>query len=175
MYPAKLEIKDTTKSNTSASHLDLLLSIESDGQLRTSLYDKRDDFNFHITNFPFLSSNIPSSPAYGVFISQHIRYPRACSSYECCILRAVLLSSKLLGQGYVMERLNRPSKSFMADMGISSYIMKSPSPKCYMTFWNMTIYNATLNWSDITPICELITELDFITDFDLITKFWRFP
>ena len=23
-------------------------------------------FNFHITNFPFLSSNIPSSPAYGV-------------------------------------------------------------------------------------------------------------
>ena len=33
----------------------------------------------------------------------------------------------------------------------------------------------TLNWSDITPICELITELDFITDFDLITKFWRFP
>ena len=31
-----------------------------------SIYDKRDDFNFHITNFPFLSSNIPSSPAYGV-------------------------------------------------------------------------------------------------------------
>ena len=37
MYPAVLEIKDTTESNTSASHLDLLLSIESDGQLRTSL------------------------------------------------------------------------------------------------------------------------------------------
>ena len=66
MYPAELEIKDTTESNTSASYLDLLLSIESHGQLRTSLYDKRDDFNFHITNFPFLSSNIPSSPAYGV-------------------------------------------------------------------------------------------------------------
>ena len=36
-------------------------------------------------------------------------------------------------------------------------------------------YNDTLNWSDTTPICELITELDFITDFDLITKVWRFP
>ena len=67
MYPAELEIKDTTESNTSASYLDLLLSIESDGQLRTSLYDKRDDS--HITNFPFLSSNIPFSPGYGVFIS----------------------------------------------------------------------------------------------------------
>ena len=91
------DVIDTTESNTSASYLDLLLSIESDGQLRTSLYDKRDDFNFHITNFPFLSSNIPSSPAYGVFISQLIRYSRACS-YECFILRAAQLSSKLLGQ-----------------------------------------------------------------------------
>ena len=74
MYPAELEIKDTTESNTSASYLGLVLSIESDGQLRTSLYDKRDNFNFHITNFPFLSSNIPSSPAYGVFISQLIQW-----------------------------------------------------------------------------------------------------
>ena len=37
MYPAELEIKDPTESNTSASYLDLLLSIESDGHLRTSL------------------------------------------------------------------------------------------------------------------------------------------
>ena len=88
MYPAELEVKDTTESNTSASYFDLLLSIESDGQLRTSLYDKRDDFNFHITNFPFLSSNIPSSPTYGVFISQLIRYDRACSPYECFIIPA---------------------------------------------------------------------------------------
>ena len=69
MYPAELEIKDTTHSNNSATFLDLLLSVGRDGQLPTSLYDKRDDFNLHITNFPFLSSNIPSSLAYGVFIS----------------------------------------------------------------------------------------------------------
>ena len=117
MYPAELEIKDTTESNTSASYLDLLLSIESDGQLRTSLYDKRDGFNFHITNFPFLSSNIPSSPAYGVFISQLIRYARACSSYECFILRAARLSSKLLRQGYVMERLKSSLRKFNGRYG----------------------------------------------------------
>ena len=130
MYPAELEIKDTTESNTSAYYLDLLLSIESDGQLRTSLYDKRDDFNFrcdgasvllyftsHITNFPFLSSNIPSSPAYGVFISQLIRYARACSSYECFILRAERLSSKLLGHGYVMERLKSSLRKFYGRYG----------------------------------------------------------
>ena len=69
---------------------------------------------------------------------------------------------------------NRPSESFMVDMGISSNIMKSPYPKCYMTFWDMTIYNDTLNWSDITPICEIITELDFITDLTLLPNFGGF-
>ena len=114
MYPAELEIKDTTESTTSASYLDLLLSIGRDGQLHTSIYDKGDDFNFQITNYPFLSSNIPSSPAYGVFISQLIRYARACSSYECFILRARRLSSKLLKQGYLEGRLK---SSFMKFYG----------------------------------------------------------
>ena len=52
--------------------------------------------------------NFPSSPAYCVFISQLVRYARACPSYECFILRALRLSNKLLGQGYVKERL-KPS------------------------------------------------------------------
>ena len=89
MYPVELEIKGTTESNTSASYLNLLLSIESDGQLHVSIYGKRGVLNFYITNFPFLSSNIPASPAYGVFIPQIIRYARACSSYECFIPRAI--------------------------------------------------------------------------------------
>ena len=70
------------------------------------------DFNFHVTIFPFLSSNIPSSPAYGVFISQLIRYALTCSSYECYILRAARLSSKLLGQGYVRKRLKSSLRKF---------------------------------------------------------------
>ena len=89
MYPAELEIKDTTESNISASYLDLLLSIESDGQLRTSLYDKRDNFNIHIANFPFLSSNIPSSPAYGVLSHSS----GACSSDRYVMQQTVWLYS----------------------------------------------------------------------------------
>ena len=114
MYSVKLEIKDTTESNTSASYLDLLLSIWKDGQLHTgtSVYNKREDFNFHITNVPFLSSNIPASPAYGVFISQIIRYVRAYSSYECFILRVTRLSNKLLEQGYVQERFKSLLRKF---------------------------------------------------------------
>ena len=70
MYPAYFQIKVTTES-TSVSYLDLLLSIRMDGQLHLSIYDKRDDFIFHITNFPFLNSNIPSSPDYGVYLSAY--------------------------------------------------------------------------------------------------------
>ena len=115
MYPAELEIKDTTESNTYAAYLDLLLSIERNGQLRTSLYDIRDKFNFNIINCPFLSSNIPSSPAYGVFISQIIRYSRAWPSYECFIWRAARLSSKLLGQAY--ERMKSSLRKFYGQYG----------------------------------------------------------
>ena len=56
----------------SASYFDLHLEIDTKGKLNTKLYDKRDDFNFPMVNFPFLSSNIPSAPAYGVYVSQLI-------------------------------------------------------------------------------------------------------
>jgi hypothetical protein len=67
IYPDELEIKDTTESDKSASYLHILLKIDSSGRLTTSLYDKRDDFDFAIVNFPFLCSNRPRSPAYGVY------------------------------------------------------------------------------------------------------------
>ena len=107
----------TIEITTSASNLDLLLSIGKDGQLHTPIYNKRDDFNFHITNLPFLSSNILSSLAYCVFISQLIRYTRTCSSYECFILRTGRLSSKLLGQGYLVERLKSSFRKFYSRYG----------------------------------------------------------
>ena len=126
--------------------LDLHLSISREGQLDTYFYDKRDDFNFLITNFPFLSSNIPSPPAYGVFISQLIRYARACSSYSCFILRTVRLSNKLLGQGYVKERLRSSLRKVYGRYGDLFKQYEAPSPECYTAFWMMTRYNDTLHW-----------------------------
>jgi len=45
----------------SASYLDLYLEHDTNGTLTTKLYDKRDDFNFPIVNYPFLDNNIPYS------------------------------------------------------------------------------------------------------------------
>ena len=72
MYPAEHDIKDTIGSKTSSSYFDLLLSIGRDGMLRIFLYDEHEDFNFHVKTFSFLSSNIPSSTACGVFTSKYI-------------------------------------------------------------------------------------------------------
>ena len=45
IYPIELEIKDTTETDRPTSYLDLFLEIDSEGRLRTKLYDKRDDFD----------------------------------------------------------------------------------------------------------------------------------
>ena len=72
-----------------------ILSV-TDGTLSTKLYDKRDDINFHILKFPYICSNIPEYSAYGVHISQLIRYTRVSSSYGDFIDRGRLLTNKRL-------------------------------------------------------------------------------
>ena len=105
IYPIELEIKDITGTALPASYLDLHLEIDSEWWLRTKLYDKRDDFNFPIVNFPFICNNIAAAPAYGVYISQLIRYSRACGSYQDFHDRGLLLTRKLLNQGFLLVKL----------------------------------------------------------------------
>ena len=111
IYPRELEIKETKETATSSSYLDYYLYIDN-GKLTTRLYDKRDDFDFPIVNFPFLSSNIPSAPAYGVYVSQLIRYARACSNYQDFMERGKVLTTKLLSQGYRKTKLVATLKKF---------------------------------------------------------------
>ena len=73
-FTSQLTAEKANTSDDQANYLDLTFIIESNNRLYTKLYDKRDDFDFHIVNFPFLSSNIPSGPSYGVYISQLKRY-----------------------------------------------------------------------------------------------------
>ena len=112
IYPVELEIKETTDDQYHSSFLDLLLEIDKDRRLRVKIYDKRDDFNFDIVNFPFLCGNIPQSPSYGVYISQLIRYARASTLYDDFLSRSCRLTSKLLRQGYERFKLISAFKKF---------------------------------------------------------------
>jgi len=92
VYPIALEINDSTDTDRSASDLD-----------RTKLYDKRVISIFLLVKFSIICSNIPASPAYGVYISQLIRYSRACG---------MLLTRKLLNQGFLLVKLKSSRRMF---------------------------------------------------------------
>ena len=55
--PSQLTVEKANKSDHLADYLDLTFIIDSGGKLSTRLCDERDDFVFHIINFPFHSSN----------------------------------------------------------------------------------------------------------------------
>ena len=71
------------------------------------MYDKRDDFNFEIVNFPFLDGDVPRSPSYGVYISQLIGFARVCSHNVDFNNKNKFLTSKLLNQGYRYHKLRK--------------------------------------------------------------------
>lgn len=91
IYPKELILTKSSSSDTDVVFLDLHLTIK-DNCVKTSLYDKRDDFNFDIVNFPFLDGNIPKGPSYGIYISQLVRYVRACSCIEDFNQRNIILT-----------------------------------------------------------------------------------
>ena len=69
--------------------MDLHLSI-SDGFVKTKIYDKRDDFDFDIVNFPFLDGDVPPSTSNGFYISQLIRFVRVSRHVDAFRNRASL-------------------------------------------------------------------------------------
>jgi len=98
-------------------HGQLLLYIyiyifDNGGRLKIKLYDKRVDFSFRIVNIPFISSNIPVSPTYGVYIAQLIRYSSDCAKYSDFLDRTRLLTQRLFKQGYVATRLKLSLQKF---------------------------------------------------------------
>ena len=115
IYSKELTISEIKESTSIASYLDLLFIRNKYNNITTKLDDKRDACGFHIVNFPFMSSNIPSAPAYGVYASQLIRYARCCSNYSDFLLRFRALVSRLLSQGYKVNRLSNTFKNSMAD------------------------------------------------------------
>ena len=95
IYPAELQLNKTDSSDTEAPFFNLNLSI-SNGTASTKIYDKRDDFNFAIFNFPFVDGDVPRRTSYDVNISQLIRVARAFSNVSDFNCRNKALTAKLL-------------------------------------------------------------------------------
>ena len=111
IYPPELQLDKANTSDTEAHFLDLHLSI-SNGFVSSKSYDKRDDFDFDIVNFPFLDGDVLRRPSYEVYISQLIRFARVRCHVDDFNIRSKHLTAKLLKQGYRYQKLRKTFSKF---------------------------------------------------------------
>ena len=123
----------------------------SNGTVSIKIYDKRDDFDFDIVNFPSLDGDVPRRTSYGIYISQLIRFARASSNlndFNCCN------TAKLLRQGYHYFKLRKAFSKFYR--GYSALVEK---------------YNVSLK----TLLQQGISEAEFYSDlvYRFRKKMWE--
>ena len=102
-------------------------------------------------NFPFICSNTPAALAYEVYISQMIRYSRACGSYQDFLYRGLLAN----------EEATEPRVHFGKVEVITSKMLRSPSWLGW-PLWNICVTNdhgyvLLVNTSQSFPHSQLIT------------------
>ena len=141
IYPPELQLNKANTSYTQAPFWDSHLSI-SNGFVSSKIYDKRDELDFDIVNFPFFDGDVPRRPSYsGVYISQLIRFARVCIRVEDLNARNKCLTAKLLKQGYRYHKLRKAFSKFYRrhyelnakfNVGLKSFLHQGLSkPKFY--------------------------------------------
>ena len=108
---------------------------------------------FPIVNFRFICSNIPTAPAYGVYISQLIRYLTACASNH-----DFLVGGKLLDQEFLLVKLkSSPTKFYDCHHGLVNC--------CGISLSQMTTDMFCLSQSQSCPLLIQDLSLGFTTFF----------
>ena len=127
----------------------------------SKIYDKNDDFDFDIVNFPFLDGDIPRSTSYGVYISQLFRFARVSSHVTDFSARNKILTAKLLHQGY---RYHKPRRFFSKfhrqhyelvsnfKVGLKSFLQQGLSEP---DFYGVLVYK----------LSKIVTRADFSDQF----------
>ena len=80
--------------------------------VKTKIYDKRDNFDFDIVNFPFLYGDVPRSTSYVFNISQLIQFARVSGHVYDFDTRNTVLTAKLLRQGYRYHKIRKANSKF---------------------------------------------------------------
>jgi hypothetical protein len=111
IYPPELGLTSDDKNDQQVHYLDLDILICGSG-FSYHIYDKRDNFNFPVINFPDLSGNIPTRQSYNVFISQLVRYARGCLLFKDFQQRTRALTIKLLSQNFKFHKLKATYNKF---------------------------------------------------------------
>ena len=108
MYPPELQLNKANTTDTEAPFLDLS---NANGFVTSKIYDKRDDSDFDTVNFQFLDGEVPRR-AYGVYISQLVRFARVCNHVADFNASNKCLTAKLLQLGYRYHKLQKAFSEF---------------------------------------------------------------
>ena len=111
IYPEEMVLENTNVNRTESNYLDLNITLIN-GKFSYKSYDKREDYAFEVKKYPDLSGNIPSGPAYGVFISQCKRFTEVNCTLENFITDIKSLQSRLIKQGFSSYKLQDRFKTF---------------------------------------------------------------
>ena len=159
IYPTELQLNKANSSDTEAPFLDLNLSI-TNGIVSSKIYDKRDDFNFEIVNFPFLDGDVPRSPSCGVYIPQLIRFATVCSNSSIAII--------LMGKRELFALLNLSSwclvmveRLFLAvPRGCLRFVIVVFPDHTPLLFLNRQMYSKMTNFQVV--LCLIIMIKDYV-------------
>ena len=112
IYPTELQLNRANSSDTEAPFLDLNLCI-SNGTVSTKIYDKRNDFDFDIVNFPFLDGDVPRRTSYWVI--HKLDSPELLQILMTLTSVIKPLLPKFLGRTIVILNFVRRFRNFIAD------------------------------------------------------------
>ena len=104
IYPQELKLNQENQNDDKATFLDLEEQLK-DAWIEVKTYDKRDAFKFEIINYPDLSGNIPTKPAYGVFVMLGSAVKK-----DDLLQRVKSLTKKLLWKHYTINGLKSSLK-----------------------------------------------------------------
>ena len=109
IYPPELQLNKANTKDTESPFFGLTSFYVS-----SKIYDKRDDFDCDVVNFPFLDGDVPRRASYGVYISQLIRFARVCNYLYVADFNArnKCLTVKRLQQSYRYHKLRKTFSKF---------------------------------------------------------------
>ena len=111
IYPPEMQLECTNTSSAVCNFLDLRISVFR-GKFRYCSYDKRRDFDFNICNYPNLLGNIPWGGAYGVYMSQLVRFCEINQNANDFIRDIQTMTLKFLNQGFTKDMLKHMFLNF---------------------------------------------------------------
>ena len=105
IYPNVLKLTKTNNNKLNTEFLDLNINIV-DNRIISTVFDKRRAFAFKVINYPNVKhSNIPTQPAYGIYLSQIMRIIRICNKYDHFQNELNILTNEFLCKGYKRDKL----------------------------------------------------------------------